>query len=449
MSTLEYPLPKDRTPPYNEEAETATLGAILLDDDAVGTVVQYLRPEDFYRGAHRRVFQGIINLSERGESTDIITLTEELRSLGELEAAGGPAYVASLTSRVPTSANVEYYARIVRDCSIRRRLARISSEIAARSFDESTDARLIIEEAENKIFELTDTGHSGGYLSVREIIPKTIEAIERIYHTKDSYTGVPSGFTQLDSRTSGFQASEFIIIGARPSVGKTSLALTMASNIAIRHKIPVGFFTLEMTAKALVQRLVSSEARLDSHRIRTGLLRPSDFHNLTEAAGRIYDAPLYIEDTPNLRLLDLRALARRMRSKNNVAIVFIDYLTLVGSENRDLPRYEQVAEISRSLKSLARELEIPVVALSQLRRETEGKRPTLADIRESGSIEQDADVVIFLHRERHIDRGVDQDSSEVETEVVIAKQRNGPIGNIKLAFIPKYTKFENLSRERP
>jgi replicative DNA helicase len=438
---------KDGIPSYNEEAEVATLGAMLLDDESVSTVIQYLRPDDFYRGAHKKIFQAIINLSERGETSDLITLTEELRSEGDLEASGGAAYISGLTSRVPTSANVEYYAKIVQDCSIRRKLARISSEIIAQSRDESNDSRLIIEEAERKIFELTETGHSGSYLSVKEIIPKTIEAIERIYHTKDSYTGIPSGFSDLDNMTSGFQGSEFIIIGARPSVGKTALALSMAANIAIKNKVPVGFFTLEMTSRALVQRLVSSEARLDSHRIRTGLLRPSDFHNLTEAAGRIYEAPLYIEDTPNLRILDLRALARRMRSKNDVRIVFVDYLTLVSSENRDLPRYEQVAEISRSLKALARELEIPIVALSQLRRETEGKQPNLADIRESGSIEQDADVVMFLHRERQIDRNADEDIPEVITELVLAKQRNGPVGRIKLAFIPKYTRFESLSRE--
>jgi replicative DNA helicase len=436
---------KDRVPPHNEEAEVATLGAMLMDEDATGTVIQYLRQDDFYRAAHKKIFQAIISLSDQGKSPDLITVTEQLRSAGDLQAAGGAAYVSSLTSKVPTSANVEYYAKIVQDCSVRRRLARISSQIVSSSHDETIDSRLIIEEAERQIFEIADARHSGAYQSVKEIIPDTISAIEKQFHAKGSYTGLATGFTDLDELTSGFQPSEFIVIGARPSVGKTALALSIAANITIRSKKPVGFFTLEMSNRALVQRLVSSEARLDSHAIRTGLLKPSDFHNLTEAAGRIYEAPLYVEDSPNLPLLDLRALARRMRSKHNVEIVFIDYLTLVGSENKDIPRYEQVAEISRSLKALARELDIPVVALSQLTRETEGKKPNLANIRESGSIEQDADVVIFLHRERQIDRDVDEDNPEVVTEIIVAKQRNGPVGSVKLAFIPKYTRFENLS----
>jgi replicative DNA helicase len=440
---------KDRVPPHSEEGEMATLGAMLLDSEAISTVIQYLRQEDFYRGGHKKIFQAIINLSERGEAVDLITLTEELRSQGELASVGGAAYVSKLTSMVPTSANVAYYAKIVQDCSIRRKLARISSEIIAKAQDESTDSRLIIEEAERKIFDLTDSRHSSSYLSVKEIVPDTIALIEKLYHTKESYTGVPTGFTELDSLTSGFQPSEFIVLGARPSVGKTALALTMAANITIRYRLPVGFFTLEMSNKALVQRLVSIEARLDSQKLRTGLLKPSDFHNLTEAAGKIYEAPLFIEDTPGLRLLDLRAVARRMKSANDVAIIFVDYITLITSEDRDLPRHEQIAEISRSLKALARELDIPIVACSQVRRETEGKRPTLADIRESGSIEQDADVVIFLHRQRRTDRDSEEDLAEVDTDLVVAKQRNGPVGTVKLAFLPLYAKFENLSRESP
>ncbi len=440
----ETPL-KDRVPPHNQDAEIATLGAMLMDEDATGTVIQFLRQDDFYRSAHRKIFQAIIMLTDQGQSPDLITVTEQLRSSGELQAAGGATYISSLTSKVPTSANVEYYAKIVQDCSVRRRLARISAQIIATSHDDTIDSRLIIEEAERQIFEITDARHSGAYQSVREIIPQTISAIEKQFHAKGSYTGLASGFPDLDNLTSGFQNSEFIIIGARPSVGKTALALSMAANMAIRSKRPIGFFTLEMSNRALVQRLVASEARLSSHAIRTGLLKPSDFHSLTEAAGRIYDAPLYIEDTPNLPLLDLRALARRMRSKHAIEAVFVDYLTLIASENKDIPRYEQVAEISRSLKALARELDIPVIALSQLTRETEGKKPNLANIRESGSIEQDADVVIFLHRERQIDRDVDEDNPEVVTELIVAKQRNGPVGSIKLAFIPKYTRFETLS----
>lgn len=438
---------KDKIPPHNDDAEKAVLGALLLssDTEALSTVLQYIREDDFYKSAHRKVFHGIINLFERGESLDLITLTTELRSEGDLEGAGGAAYVSSLTSAVPSTANVEYYARIVQESSIRRKLIRISAEITSDAYNERNDSRLVIEEAERKIFEITDKQQTGSYVRAREIIGQTIEAIERLYHTQDSYTGIPSGFPDLDNMLSGFQNSEFIVIGARPSVGKTALALSMAANISIRHGKAVGFFTLEMARMALMQRLVASEARISSHVIRTGMLKPVDFNNLTTAAGHIYEAPLYISDAPNMKLLDLRAQARRMKSHHNVKIIFIDYLTLVQAENQDLPRHEQIAEISRSLKALARELDIPVVALSQVRRETEGKTPNLADIRESGSIEQDADVVMFLHRERGSERDNSDNTSVVETQLVVAKQRNGPVGTIKIAFIPQYTRFESLA----
>ena len=438
---------KDRIPPHNEEAEQATLGALLLDDDAVSTAIRYLRPDDFYSNSNRRVYRAILNLSNLGRKADIITVIEQLRQDGDLDVSGGPSYIASLTNVVPTSANIDYYAQIVQDCSIRRTLLKISSDISARSFDESNESRMIVEEAQKQIFELTDNRQSLTFKSAKEIIPKTIEAIERLYNTKDAFTGVPSGLTDLDSMTSGFQKSELIIIGARPSVGKTALALTMAAHTSIKEKIPTAFFTLEMSDMALMQRLISSEARIESEKIRTGLLKPSDFHSLMEAAGRIYEAPLYIVDMPNMKLLDLRAQARRLRAQQKVEIIFVDYLTLISSENYQIPRHEQIAEISRSLKSLARELDIPVVALSQVRRDAEGKRPTLSDIRESGSIEQDADVVMFLHRDRETDKKVDGERSRaIATELIIAKQRNGPVGTVDIVFLPSYTKFENLSR---
>ncbi len=439
---------RDKLPPYNNEAEVATLGSLLLDNDALTAVIRYLRPDDFYKTAHQKIFQAVVNMFQRGERADLITLTEELKAEGTFEGSGGAAYIASLTSAVPTSANVEYYAKIVHGCSVRRELLRIARQIISTAHDESKDGRVIVEEAEQKIFEIADKQQTGSYKSVREIIPRTIEAIESLYHTKDSYTGTPSGFSDLDKYTSGFQKSEFIVLGARPSVGKTALALTMAANMAIRHKIPVGFFTLEMSDMALLQRLVSSEARINSEHLRTGMLSPANFNDLTEAAGKIYEAPLFIDDTPSIKLLDLRAQARRMKSQKDVEIIFIDYLTLISSEHRDLPRHEQIAEISRSLKALARELDIPVVALSQVRRETEGKKPTLADLRESGSIEQDADVVIFLHRERGNEFDEEQVPQNIVTDLILAKQRNGPVGTIQIAFIPKYTKFESLARDR-
>jgi replicative DNA helicase len=442
--------PKEKIPPHNDDAEKATLGALLLDEDAIATAIQYLRPGDFYSNANRRVYGAILNLFNQGRRADIITLVEELRRLGELDAAGGPAYVASLTNVVPTSANVDYYAKIVQDCALRRSLIRISNEVTVKSFDESLESRIILEETQQRIFDLTEDRQTLSFKSAREIIPKAIEIIEGLYHSNREYTGVPSGIDELDALTSGFQPSELIILGARPSVGKTALALTMAAFTSIVKKIPTAFFTLEMSDMALMQRLLSSEASIESNALRTGYLKKSDFNKLLEAAGKIYEAPLYIVDMPNMKLLDLRAQARRLRAQQKVEIIFIDYLTLIGSENYQLQRHEQIAEISRSLKSLARELNVPIVALSQVRREVEGKgRPGLADIRESGSIEQDADLVLFLHREREAGRGADAGAAEgIPTELIIAKQRNGPVGTIEIVFLPRYAKFASLSRQR-
>ncbi len=436
-----------RVPPHNSEAESATLGAILLDEEALGRILTQIRPDDFYHRANRLVYEAILSLSDRNDDIDLLTLTHELQAGGNLEQAGGAGYVSSLTSKVPSSANVEYYARIVQQTSTRRRLIRIAQEIIGDSYDNSKEVRYLVEEAERKIFEIAESNQTATFVQAKEIVEQTVEAIEKLYHTKDDYTGIPSGFPALDNMLSGFQDSEFIVIGARPSVGKTALALSMAANISIHQKIPCGFFTLEMSDMAVMQRLLASEARIGSQSLRTGMLKPSDFKNLIDAAGLIYEAPLWIADTPSMRLLDLRAQARRMRSQYGVRIIFVDYLTLVSSENSELPRHEQIAEISRSLKALARELEIPVVALSQVNRDTEGKRPTLANIRESGSIEQDADVVLFLHRDRGIDRDSDEIPNVVETELIVAKQRNGPVGTVKIAFVPRYTKFESLAEE--
>ncbi|MBE3129743.1 MAG: replicative DNA helicase [Acidobacteria bacterium] len=428
---------RDSVPSHNDEAEVACLGAVLIDPEALPSIIHLVRPEDFYKAAHQRIYEAVLGLFDRGQSIDLITLTDELRGRGSLEQCGGLASISRLTSAVPTSANVEYYAKMVQAASIRRSLNRISQEIIAQSHDEQSEIRVILEEAERKIFDISDRHQTGTYHHAKEIVRQTFDAIEKHYHSKSEYTGIPSGFKELDQLTMGFQNSEFIVIGSRPSVGKTALALTIASNISIRNRVPVGFFSLEMSSMAIMQRLLSMEARLDSQRMRTGMLSPADFGRITEACGRLYEAPLFISDSPDLKLLDLRAQARRMKSHQEVKIIFIDYITLIGSENRDLPRHEQIAEVSRSLKSLARELAIPVIALSQVRRETEGKKPTLADLRESGSIEQDADVVIFLHTE---------DLKAEVREVSIAKQRNGPVGDFKLAFLSKYTKFEPLER---
>jgi replicative DNA helicase len=446
---MAQPSLKDRIPPHNDDAERATLGAMLQDEDAVDIARQYLRPADFYSNANRRVYGAILSLASRGRKADIITVVEELRQSGELDGAGGEPYVASLTTVVPSTANIDYYATIVQDCALRRSLIRISNETTAKSYDESQESRMILEETQQRIFELTEDRQTVGFKSVKEIIPKAIEIIENLRYSKKEYTGIPSGFDELDRMTSGFQPAELSIIGARPSVGKTALALNMAAYISIVKKIPTAFFTLEMSDMALLLRLISGEAQIESNALRTGYIKASDFQKLLVAAGNIYEAPLYIVDTPNMKLLDLRTQARRLKAQQKVEIIFIDYLTLIRSENRQLPRHEQVAEISRSLKSLARELNIPVVALSQVRREVEssGKRdysrPGLADLRESGSIEQDADLVMLIHQEKK-DQNT-QNTEGVPTELIVAKQRNGPTGTIDIVFLKKYTKFASRS----
>jgi replicative DNA helicase len=432
---------RDAVPYHNEEAEVATLGAILVDPEALPAVSHFLTAEDFYKTAHQKTYEALLSLFDRGQSVDLITLAEELRTRGSLEQCGGVAAISRLTSAVPTSANIEYYARIVQAASIRRNLNRISQEIIAQSHDDSKEIRLILEEAERKIFEISDRQQTGTYSTAKDVVSRTFDVIERLYHSKSEYTGIPSGFKELDKLTFGFQNSEFIVIGARPSVGKTALALSIAANISINQKTPVGFFSMEMSAIAIMLRLLSMEARIDSARLRTGLLTPADFGRIRDGCSRIYEAPLYISDSPDLKLLDLRAQARRMKSHQDVRIIFIDYLTLISSENKDLPRHEQIAEISRSLKSLARELAIPLVALSQVRRETEGKKPSLSDLRESGSIEQDADVVIFLHKEESQSGGAGE-----QIDLSVAKQRNGPTGDFKLTFLKNITKFEPFER---
>ena len=431
---------KDKVPPHNLEAEQATLGALLLDWEAVGTVIRYLRPENFYSLQNQKIFTAILSLFNNGKTGDIITLTEELKLSGELDAAGGPGYITSLTDTVPTSANVEYYAKIVLELFVKRTLIKISNKIIAESHDETVESRAVLENAQKDIFELTDSNQTTYYKTAKEIIMPTIEVIERLYKNKKEYTGIASGLTDLDTMTSGFQNSELIIIGARPSMGKTAMALSMIQNISVHDKIPAALFSLEMSDMQIMQRLIAAEGRIQSQKLRTGLLSLQELQKIQEAAGRLYEAPLYIVDTPNMKLLDLRAIARRLKMEHDIKIIFIDYITLITSENTLIPRHEQIAEISRSLKSLARELNIPVVALSQVRRDAEQKEPTLADLRESGSIEQDADVVMFIHRDR---KSATEEQAALETKLIVAKQRNGPIGDLEIIFLPSYTKFEN------
>lgn len=437
---------KNKIPPNNLEAEKAVLGAVLLDPETFGVVRPLLAIDAFYLPQHQKIYKAISELDAHGQKPDILILTDALRTANELDSVGGAGYIAALTDAVPSSANIEFYAKIVLEAAIRRSLLRVSSKISADIFDESISSRTLLENAQKNIFELTDAGTTATVTPLSELVMHAIENLEKMHNDRGQYTGIPSGLENLDNLTYGFQTSEFIIIGARPSVGKTALAMTMAANISIDKQIPTAFFSLEMSAMQLVQRLLASRAKINSNKMRSANLSSLDFTKIAEVCGKLYESPFYLVDMPNMKLLDLRAMARRLCSPPyNVKIIFIDYLTLITGENSMIPRHEQIAEISRSLKSLARELEIPVVALSQLTRDAEGKKPGLADIRESGSLEQDADVVMFLHRERQ--ETSDDSAKGIPTELILAKQRNGPIGTVQLVFLPQYTTFSVVAKD--
>ena len=441
---------RDKIPPNNLEAEKATLGAILMNSDSLLTVSKILRPDDFYKNANKKIYQAMLNLDQQNSSNvDILTVIQELKRIGELEAAGGAAYVSSLTSEVPTTANVEYYAQIVQDNSIRRSLIQTSNEIIAGAFDDTVSTGAMLEDAERKIFDITEKNHSTDYKAVKNLVSPAFDLISYRMGTKSDCTGIPSGYSDLDSLTNGFQNSELIVIGARPSVGKTALALSMAANMAGRYKKRVGFFSLETDGMALMQRLLAGEAKVNSHRIQSGFLTDREFSKLGVAGDTLFNSPMFICDTPNMRLIDLRTEARKLKAKEKIEIIFIDYIGLISSDNKDLPRHEQVAEISRSLKQLARELKIPVIVLAQVKREVKEDKPALSDLRESGSIEQDADLVLFLHRVKKKDGDEEPDVSKgKEVDVIIAKNRNGPVGEVKLMFLPAYTRFEPVSKEQ-
>ena len=436
---------KDKVPPHNLEAEQATLGALLLNWDAVSNVISLLDSQKFYSYQNRLIYEAMISLFRQNIHGDTLALINELTKTGKLEEAGGAAYIASLTDLVPTAANVEFYAKIVLDQSIRRELIKISQDLKLNAFDETKESRSIIEEAEKLIFTLSDKNQTTKVYGMQEIINRTIKTIDEHYKNKSSFTGIPTGFGQLDTMTSGFQNSELIILGARPSIGKTAMALSMMEHIAIDQKIPCGFFSLEMSYEMIGQRLLSQTARIPGHKIKSGMLRQDDFVKLQNAAGRCFQAPLYIVDVPNMPLLDLTAMARRLVVNQGVKIIFIDYIGLISTDNPNAQVWEQVSEISKSLKALARELGIPIVALCQVARDAEGSEPTLAQLRGSGSIEQDADVVMFLHRDRN--KTADQTDPVQDAKLIVAKQRNGPTGDIEILFLSGYTKFENKIKD--
>lgn len=435
---------KDRIPPHSIEAEQAVLGALLLDWGAMGDVMMLLRPERFYSLQNQVIYEGLLSLFKQNIHGDILALVNELTKLGKLEQAGGVAYISSLTDTVPSSANIEYYAKIVMDRSTRRDLIKLSSELRSSAFEVSRDTSELLGEAESKIFALNERNETTDIYDMPRVMTRIIEVIDQRSKNKNPFTGVPSGYAKLDTMTCGFQKSELIIIGARPSIGKTAFALSMMQNIAVEKKIPTGFFSLEMPYESIGQRLLSQEARIPSGKLRSGMLNLAEFKKLQDAAGRCYKSPLYIVDTPNMKLLDLRAMARRMVVEAKVQIIFIDYIGLISTENPNAPVYEQVSEISKSLKALARELEIPIVVLCQVSRDAEGQEPNLAQLRGSGSIEQDADVVMFLHRDR---KSLDENNAVQDAKLIVAKQRNGMTGDVELMFLAGYTKFESAAKE--
>lgn len=435
----------NKVPPHSLEAEQAVLGAVLLDWTAMSELVSRIRPEHFYSIQNQTIFQALLILFNKNVKGDTLSLINELTVEQNLEKAGGTAYIASLTDTVPSSANIDYYSDIVLDRSVRRELINVSTEMRSLAYELGQDSSSLLDHAEQKIFSLAERNETTVIHEIKNIMIRDIEIIDSRYKNKNQFTGVPSGFSQLDIMTSGFQKSELIILGARPSIGKTALALSMMRHIALERKISCGFFSLEMPYESIGMRLLSMEANVNMSRMRSGMIRKEDIMKIQDAAGRWFESPLYTVDTPNMRLLDLKAMARRMVKNHKVEIIFIDYIGLITTENTAAPVYEQVSEISKSLKALARELEIPIVALCQVARDAEGKEPNLAQLRGSGSIEQDADVVMFIDRDRLKDGLKSEDKNAVqEAKIILAKQRNGPTGDVKISFIPAYSAFANL-----
>ena len=436
---------KDSIPPHNQEAEQALLGALLLDWSAMPETAIFIKADQFYSIQNQLLYSALLSLYNQNIRGDTLTLINQLTKDGTLDKAGGASYIAELTNVVPTAANIKYYAEIIKDHAKRRELIKISNELKLMAVDESRSSKLIIEEAEKKIFALATETQESSVRNMKEVIGETTDIIEKQARNKD-FTGIPTGFAALDELTDGFQESDLIIIGARPSIGKTALALSMMEYITVDRKIPCGFFSLEMAYTTIGKRLISQVSQIGAEKIRRGNLRTVDFSKMLDAAGLLYEAPLYIADTPNMRLLELRALARRLVSNNNVKIIFIDYIGLITTENESAPVYERVSEISKSLKALARELKIPIVALSQVGRDAEDKSPNLAQIRGSGSVEQDADVVLFIERERYLKEDEIANNFQ-EAKINIAKQRNGSVGKVKIGYKPTFTKFVPVDKE--
>lgn len=436
----------ERTIPHSAEAETAVLGSMILDKDAVATAVQMLEPSSFYREANQKVYSRIVGLYDKNKAVDILTLVEELKAKGELDRIGGASYIASLTSSIPTAANISHYAKIVKEKAILRNLITTSTAIIQECYSSKIDVDDLLDKAEAMVFDITSRKHmETRSIPLKEIIKESIETIDSLYQRKENITGIATGFHELDVMTAGLQRSDFIVMAGRPSMGKSALVTSIAEHAGIVEKVPVAFFSLEMSKEQLVQRMLCSHARVDAHKVRTGFLSQSDWPKLTSAAGKLSEAPIYIDDTPALSALELRAKARRLKSQYDIQLMIVDYLQLMQGQASSENRQQEISEISRSLKALARELNIPLVGISQLSRAVEQRsdhRPQLSDLRESGAIEQDADLVLLLLREEYYNP---TQENKGQAEIIVAKQRNGPVGTLKLSFMPEYARFENLS----
>jgi replicative DNA helicase len=442
---LEKPL-TDRTLPYSSEAELAVLGSILLNNDTIPQVVEIIAdPKFFSSDTHAKIFETVLALFDKNHPVTLVTLAEELKKRGWFEEIGGNLFLASLMERVISSANIEYHARIVLEKAILRLLISTSTQIVSMAYRETDDVESILNRAEEMIFSISAKRFSQGFVPIKSIIRSSFETIQELCDRKDHLLGLETGYLDLDTMTSGLQKSEMIVIAGRPGMGKTSFALNIAQYIAIERHLPVAVFTIEMSKEALVQRLLCSEARVNAHKVRTGYISHAEWPQLTTAAGLLADAPIYIDDTPGLSCLEMRAKARRLKAEKGIEIVIVDYLQLINPHRRAENRQQEISQISRDLKALAKELDIPVLALSQLSREVEkrgDRRPQLSDLRESGAIEQDADLVLFLYRPWIYSKDPDDEGT---AELIVAKQRNGPVGTIRLSFIKEYMRFENLA----
>ncbi|GEA18009.1 replicative DNA helicase [Moorella sp. E306M] len=436
----------EKLPPQSLEAEQSVLGAIMLDREALLTVLEILKVEDFYREAHRLIYRAILDLNERGEAVDLLTVTEELRRQGQLEVAGGAAYLSSLTGDVPSVANAGYYARLVAEKATLRALVQAAGRITELALNQAGDVDQILDEAERLIFEVAGGRRRSGFVPVKDVLMQTFAHLERLSAHKGEVTGIPT-FHDLDKILSGLQPSDLIICAARPGMGKTSFCLNIAQQVAVKQKLPVAIFSLEMSREQVVQRMLAAEAMVEQHRLRTGYLTEDDWARLVNAAGILGEAPIYIDDTPAVSALEVRAKARRLQAESGLGLVVVDYLQLMQAHRRVDSRQQEIAIISRAMKALARELNVPVLVLSQLNRGVEqrqDKRPVMADLLESGAIEADADVIIFLYRPQYYDPDTDKKGI---AEVIVAKHRNGPVGTVEMAFLPEFTKFVDLAPE--